>query len=193
MRRYRMSWPIGNSSLSLISNRWMAKSAVNSETSGLCLTTLQQTRNDDAAGMVPALELACRIGKISAVHKAQQSRAGEAGATEIEDEVNHGVELVLIDLRGHQPVDASHRAGDIASQEGFGQILCDGQASVYARPCVAAADRPHSDLVGIGCQPQSFELPGKVYAIVTIGVVRPHIPLRLLRPECIGLRNRHVA
>ena len=84
--------------------------------------------------MVPALELSRGIGKITGVYKPQQRGAGEAGAAEIEDEINQCIELVLIDVGGHELVDASLRASDVAGEEGVSLVLRDGQAGVYPWP-----------------------------------------------------------
>ncbi len=64
--------------------------------------------------MLPTLELRSGVGKVSTVHNPQKGGTGKTGTPEIEDKIDHGVELVLIDVGGNQLVHATEPATSLA-------------------------------------------------------------------------------
>ena len=137
----------------------------------LSLTATQESHDYLASSVIPQNELTGGGGEITRVQLFQHRGAAKRRATQIEDEIHEGVELILLQSHCYDLIHVGCGTRDVAGEQGIGLILRDGEAGNYIAARVAVSNGPDSDLILISRQLASFELPGHRQACVAVAEV----------------------
>ena len=103
-----------------------------------------------STGEIPAEELLDRVVVAAAVEHAEESGAGQAPRSEVEAEVDQGVELALGQSHLDQTANGELSRGDIAGQDGAGLRFADAARKRLGRHyAMAVADGGKTGHIGI--------------------------------------------